>query len=145
MPFTFWFSSEADADVDDALNPIRNEVEDALNEGLSGQTFGKDLTKWALIFILRAEHHPDYNEILRFHARRKVAEFRLKVDHAEFKRATPTIQIRLLLDVVLRSVREAVGVVPEGVDLGELEGAILKVASARGWSASRRGPKGRAS
>lgn len=145
MPFSFWFSSEADADVGDALSLVSNNLEDALNSRLAEHAFGEGVVEWALIFIVRSEDHPDYDEVFRYDKKPGVAEFRLKVDHARFKRATVESRIRLLVDVLLRSVREADGVVPESVDLDELEGAILKVASDQGWGTSKRGTKGRSS
>lgn len=140
----FWFSCEADIDIAEPYRAARALLEKSLNLGLAKTACGQ-VREWTVIFIIRAEDSPDYEEVTRYHAKRRVAEFRLKVDHAQFKRATPEDQIRLLLDVVLRSVREAGGVVPEGVDLDELEGAILRVASVQGWSASKRGTKGRSS
>ena len=60
---------------------------------------------WAFIPIIKHIDHPNYGEIKKKKDdKRKILEFRLKIDHAEFKAADRKCKEILLLDALDRSV-----------------------------------------
>ena len=79
-----WTSGEIQADVADAYRTARRVVENAVNEELRVTTLDGNIEEWAFLAIIRTQDHPDYNEIARRDARRKVLEFRLIISHREF-------------------------------------------------------------
>ena len=91
-----WMSDEIQADVGDVHRRARQDVENAINDKLSDSDYGSGVSKWAFISIIREEDSDDYGEIRRYDKRRKVVEFRLKIDHSQFKQAAATEQRKLL-------------------------------------------------
>ncbi len=97
-------SGEIDLDVSDAYRETRKHVEQIVNEKLSTISFSAPYEKWAFIAIIRHRSHPDYREIKKKDAKRRVLEFRLKIDHALFKAANQANREIILIDALERSV-----------------------------------------
>lgn len=98
-----WMSGEVDLDVSDSYREARNAVEARINEKLSRITIEPSFDKWAFIGIIRKEDHPDYVEISKKDVRKRVLEFRLKINHDEFKNADPGKEQMMIMDALDRS------------------------------------------
>ncbi len=101
-----WMSGEIMADVAEPYRVARNAVEACINEQLKHLTLATPFEKWAFIGILRPDDHPHYPEVCKKHARRKVLEFRLKIDHSEFARSDFQRQKELIIEGLKRSVQK---------------------------------------
>jgi hypothetical protein len=130
-----WTSSEAMHDVAEPLRLASNEVEKALNEFVSPINYGAGVSDWTLIYILLPENDPNYGEIRRFHKRRGVVEFRLKVNHHAFKDADPLGQRRLLAAAIVRSIDLSHSMKLGEFDLARFRQDIAQVLAANDWVA----------
>ena len=99
-----WMSGEIQKDVGDVYRIARKSVEQSVNDRLLHTTLETKTETWAFIAIITPDDHPDYPEIKKKDSRRKVLEFRLKIDHARFLHGTPEQRIEMLLDALKRSV-----------------------------------------
>ncbi len=129
----FWNSCEAEVDVADPLRYAGNDIEDKLNEALSTRSYGDGVVEWAIIFIMLSQDDPNYCEIQRFHKKRKVVEFRLKVDHAKFKSGTEIEQRQLLSAAILRSFRLTSKMKLDDFDQTKYESDVCQVLTSHGW------------
>lgn len=96
-------SAEVQGDVSEALGRARKKVKDVINAHLA-EDYGPALQEWVLITILRPQIPVGWGEICQYHKSERMAEFRLVIDHGEFKAAPPGEQIRLLVKSILRSI-----------------------------------------
>src|SRR6266404_4419499 len=99
-----WMSSEAQADVDEIYSSVRKEIETALNKQLSSVSLDTKFEEWAFIAIIRKQDHPDYPELSKKHLRRKVLEFRLKIDHSKFLSASDAERRKMVINALRRCV-----------------------------------------
>ena len=60
----------------------------------------------AFIAIILDFEDPAYHEVTKYDRRTKIAEFRLKIDHAVFKKASSPEQRRLIIKALLRSITQ---------------------------------------
>jgi hypothetical protein len=96
-------SSEAWHEVGDDLRRLRNLVESLINDELDLRKMQIDnVDEWAVIIILLPDDF--YPEIKKFWRKRKVFEFRLKIDYKSFLEADDTGKLQLIFDMLLRSV-----------------------------------------
>jgi len=102
-------SAEIDADVAQAYREARNVIEGLVNERLSRLALKTKCEKWAVIAIIRKDENPDYCEIRRYDTRRRVLEFRLKLNHSDFLSGNSQQQKALVLDLLKRTVGEMPG------------------------------------
>jgi len=133
MDEPIFISGEIQGDIGEPYRIARNEVESAVLAGLRGLDFGKGFSRLSLIPIVLGEHGPDYGEIRRYHKKRQVFEFRLKIPHADFKAADPIGQRRLIMENILRAVDGMKKMRVKDVDCEKLDQAIREVAAAKGW------------
>jgi hypothetical protein len=97
-----WLSAEVQHDVSEDLRQASLQIEPKVNAQLAAD-YGPAIEEWALISILRPRIPEGWGEIWRYHRPRRVAEFRLIIDHKEFKGAGPQKQRTMLLASILRS------------------------------------------
>jgi hypothetical protein len=97
-------SEEIQADVADAYMLTRKNIEATINENLSKCSLSENFVEWAFIAIVRREDHPDYQEIKKKHVKRKVLEFRLKIDYADFLRSSEPRRIELIINALKRCI-----------------------------------------
>jgi len=128
----FWLSGEVDSDVSTAFRAARNEVMEAANGAIRNLHVGP-VKEWAFIAIIRSVDSPFYTELTTYHRRDSSLEFRLKIDHADFKRADDRGASRLMMAALLRSAHEAKTVAPPGVDLDLITNELVAVAVANDW------------
>lgn len=131
----FWLSGEVQVDIADAYRAVRKEVEAALNEALGDRDYGPHVREWDFIAIIRELDHPDYDELKKYDRRDKSLEFRLKLNHEQFKAADELARRRMLMGALVRSAREAVGVAPSGTRLDQIERDMMGVARSKAWAA----------
>lgn len=102
----FWTSLEVEGRADKILNPIRREVEKAINSQLNdinlcNQTYQD--WKWAYIAIcLSPKLDPGYSEIVKRHIEDKCLEFRLRIDYESLMQADDKTRKVLYFDSLRR-------------------------------------------
>jgi hypothetical protein len=100
-----WMTSEAMADVADALRVVRNSAEEEMNRFLADTAFPQDFKEWAVIVIvLPKDLEPSFPEVVRKSGKRKVLEFRLQIPHQEFLIASDAERLGMLFDCLSRSI-----------------------------------------
>ena len=99
-----WMSEEIMADVGRAYMVTRKAIKEAVNEQLRNCPLSTSFKEWTFIAIVLDEDDPDYPEIAKKHVKRKVLEFRLKINHDEFLSASESGRTKLIFDALKRSV-----------------------------------------
>src|SRR5438045_436328 len=83
-----WMSAEVQDDVAEALRQAEREIQPKINARLAPD-YGPAVIEWALITILRPRIPQGWGEVRRYSRAEREVEFRLIIDHGEFKRAGP--------------------------------------------------------
>ncbi|MFD1801386.1 Imm44 family immunity protein [Mixta tenebrionis] len=100
-----WISSEADIDVAEQYREVRRFLEFEINKCLEEIVFDNDYEKWAYIAMIR-DNKNWAEEIAKKHVKRKVLEFRLKIDHGDFLHGNFHQRVNLFIDALQRSVEK---------------------------------------
>jgi len=120
-------SGEIMADVDDAYQRLSNRIEASVNEALGSLSLHTEFEEWTFIAIILPPGVLDYREITRRHIKRKVLEFRLRIDHKQFLHATEPERVALIIDALERSI----GLMPKlkikPDDCGVIAGVLANV------------------
>jgi hypothetical protein len=127
-----WLSAEIQHDVSEEHRQIANQIEPTINNRLSSD-YGPSVVEWALITILRPRIPKGWGEVWRYHRARKVAEFRLIIDHNEFKRADRSKQRSMLLASIFRSMDIFPFLEVAGFDLDRFRRDVQAIALSEGW------------
>jgi hypothetical protein len=121
-----WIGAEMDEEVSDAYRQARRLVEPAVNAKLSDVKLGSPYEKWAFIGIVMSDEG-FYKEVAKKDARRKVLEFRLKIDHDAFRRGTDKARAALMLKALERSVDGMSGLGVSDEDRARLRSILADV------------------
>ncbi|SFD51269.1 Imm44 family immunity protein [Pragia fontium] len=98
-----WISSEADVDVAELYRETRIYIEKEVNDQLGEVKVDNLYEKWAFIAMIR-ENKGWADEIAKRHVKRKVLEFRLKIEHDVFLNGDFNARANLFLDSLRLSV-----------------------------------------
>lgn len=132
-----WMSGELQADVGEAYRIISRELERVINAPLKGIDYSVgQIVKWALIPIIlspRTERSTGYAEVRKYHRKRRVIEFRLKIDHAPFKAADDLGKRRMIFAMILRSVEEARSMKLPPFDFDRFYHDLSEIGAKYGW------------
>ncbi|SUP85800.1 Imm44 family immunity protein [Yersinia wautersii] len=123
-----WISGEIDENVSVFHRETRQFIEKEINEKLENINFSHDYEKWALVAMINKD--VDWaGEVVKRHIKRKVLEFRLKIDHNEFLNGNFSQRANLFLDALQRSIdkMEDLGISLE--DRNKLYGILASVKS----------------
>jgi hypothetical protein len=115
-----WMSAEIDADLYEAYVGVRRVVQDRVNALLAATDYGGGLEEWDVLPMITTAEAPGYNEIARLSKDGRSAEFRLRIPHAEFSRATAKERSELLIGLLIRSVRSMPSIGLPDMDLDRL-------------------------
>ncbi len=114
-------------------------MEDVVNVALKGRDYGSggQIVVWALIPTILNPHFLEstgYQEIRKYHKKRRVIEFSLRIDHATFKAADDAGRRKHIFAMVLRSVEEARAMknLPP-FDFQRFEADLLQIGRQHGW------------
>ncbi len=129
----FWLSGEVDADIGDAFRRALNDVEHALNDNLELMPRCPAVEKWAVIAMISAGNVLNYPEVRKYTKKKKVCEFRLRVDHRHFTVADDRQRRGLLIRMILLSIKDADSIIASGCDLKALSDYVLNVARGHNW------------
>jgi hypothetical protein len=130
----FWMSGEIQADVSDAFRPLCNRIEASLNDGLAGRDYGGGLLKWNYVAIILSDDGPKgYIEVNRYNKRDKSCEFRLKVDHDQFKDGDTKTRATMLCESLLRSLSLLESMNVPSVDVKALQEDFTNIARRQEW------------
>jgi stress-induced morphogen len=99
-----WMSGEIQADVAEAYRSVRKLIESEINQELKLVSPVGRFHTWAFIAIIRSEEHPDYSEVSKKDVRRRLLEFRLRINHNTFRNATAVGQRRLVYHALGRCI-----------------------------------------
>ncbi len=100
-----WMSGENEADIGDDARVVRNAIEPVVNQFMEGQVFLEGFEKWAFMTIILSEKFiSGFPEVAKVSSKGKVLEFRLRISHDEFKRASSVDKISMTIDALERSV-----------------------------------------
>lgn len=122
-----WISAEIDGDVDEKHEVARKAVESAVNQRLKTHKFSSPWKSWDFISIIMSERD-FYDEIARKSKKDKSLEFRLKIDHGKFLKASQKQANKLLLDALGRSVEKMAKMEVSEDDMEFLKTALAEVA-----------------
>ena len=98
-----WTSAEIDVDVYELYSKVSRYIEKTINEKLQPLQFESDYLKWAHIAMIR-EDEDWADEIIRRSIKRKVLEFRLKINHSAFLAGDFNACALLIIESLRRSV-----------------------------------------
>jgi len=96
-----WMSAEYSGDIDDQLREASNFVEDEINKIIKSKEYDLELDSWDCIAIIMEDN--DYDEIIKYSKKKRDMDFRLKIDHKEFRNSTSQGQQKLFYNMLLRS------------------------------------------
>ncbi|MGG8094669.1 Imm44 family immunity protein [Klebsiella aerogenes] len=100
-----WISSEADIDVAEQYREVRYFLEPEINKYLEEIVFDNNYDKWAYVAMIRDNKNWAV-EIAKKHVKRKVLEFRLKIDHGDFLNGNFYQRVALFIDALQRSIEK---------------------------------------
>lgn len=130
-----WMSAEIDADVYESYRLVRRQVEDAVNALLAASDYGGGVQEWAFIPMITTSQAPDYREVAQFSKKDRSVEFRLRIPHGEFSRASREEQRALVLESLIRSVLMMPQLGIEGLDARRLTSDLERLAADHNWPA----------
>lgn len=96
-----WIGAEGSADIADSFRVARNRVESAVNDVIMPKSYDLPLDSWDCIAIIRDDEH--FAERFKYSPKRRDMDFRLRIDHAEFKATSPQQQITMIFNMLRRS------------------------------------------
>lgn len=128
-----WMSAEMQLDVSDPYRGARKEIETRINSVIAEKPYGKDVERWSFIAIIREQDSPDYPELSRFTKHSRTAEFRLKLNHREFKQAGPIEQKRMIVASLIRSINMMPEIGANQIESKKLLEDVTKITSEAGW------------
>jgi len=99
-----WMSSEEQLDVGDEYRIVRQKIESEVNQHLELIKLSTKAKKWVFIAIIMQYEDSDYPEVKKWDSRRGVLEFRLKINYYEFKNASFSERMNLVVNALLRTV-----------------------------------------
>lgn len=114
-----WMSAEIDQDVWEEYRVLMLDIVVRVNGLLAESTYGGNIDDWSVIPII-SELQLWYREIARVSKKKQSAEFRLRIPHADFKQATPEGKRRLIVELLIRSLRMMSTRGAEGPDVDRL-------------------------
>jgi hypothetical protein len=100
-----WISAEIDEDVDAKHQLVWKPIQEAVNRRLLTHKFTSPWKRWVFISIIMSDTE-FYKEVAKKSKKDKVLEFRLKIDHAKFLKASQKQAGKMLLDALARSVEK---------------------------------------
>jgi len=123
-----WISAELDGDVAEKHQAARKAVLDAVNQRLKNHKFSSPWKSWDFISIIMSERD-FYEEIAKKSKKDKSLEFRLKIDHGKFLKASQKQANKLLVDALGRSVDKMAKMEVSEEDIEFLRTTLAQVAA----------------
>jgi len=124
----FWFSGEVDSRAANTFRTIRKELEARLNAELADRDYGSAIEKFAIIPMLLgpefAEGRPERRLVKR---KERVADYRLSIDFDAWQAGSDLDRTLLLVENVLKSIRDIGRKLPGSFRAVELEEDIRRM------------------
>jgi len=100
-----WTSSEISSGIG---NPMKHLllIEDTFNKILSKVDYGAGIEELNYIAIILGEKFDVYNEVKKYNFKKKTLEFRLKIQHEEYRKASEKEQCTLIFKSILSAIDE---------------------------------------
>lgn len=96
-----WISAEVESDVFDDFRLSNNALEDDLKPFFSNSSYDLALDSLDCIAIIRNDSV--FEEVKRYSPKKRDMDFRLAIDHAEFKSSTFEERKALIFEMILRA------------------------------------------
>ena len=122
-----WIGAEMSADVADSFRVVRLRVESIVNGVIVPKSYDLPLNRWDCIAIVRDD--ACFAERVRYSPKRRDMDFRLRIDHAEFKAASSQQQSTMIFTMLQRSLELLADKLSSPKALKELQ-ADLQIAKA---------------
>src|SRR6266480_5059545 len=100
-----WTSAELDADVAAKHQAASKLIKEAVNKRLKDHKFTSPWKSWDFISIIMSERD-FYDEVAKKSKKDKSLEFRLKIDHGKFLKASQKQANQMLIEALERSVEK---------------------------------------
>ena len=118
-----WIGAELEADVADSFREARKRVENAVNRVILSKSYNLPLNNWDCIAIVRADKH--FAERVRYSGKSHEMDFRLCINHTEFKAANSPQQDKMIFIMLQRSLELLAGKISSSAALKELQSDLL--------------------
>ena len=100
-----WMSGEIDSDVANAHREARKFIQSEVNKLMQDVSLSTSVVTWVYIAIIRSEASSNYAEVVKFNSKDDSLEFRLIVDHGQFKRSDDQGKSLLIIESLKRSIK----------------------------------------
>jgi hypothetical protein len=122
----FFISGEIDAQVYDLYPPVRQLVEQRLNEALANKDYGPALRRIGIIpIIMRPEWEVGYKERKLFQRKQHGADYRMYIDFEQFRLGSREVRVQLLLENIIVAIEDLQRKAGRGFNGGALVDDIL--------------------
>lgn len=102
-----WTSSETSSGLGKGPGSILLDIENSFNSELSDKNYGSGIIEFTYIAIILGKEFDIYDEIKKFHKKKKELEFRLKVNYSDFRNASEEEKYNLLFLSILLAIDES--------------------------------------
>ncbi|SRR5665213_2689127 len=127
-----WMSGEIQGDVGDDFRMARTEIEKILGESV--ETYNSEGVKEiALIPIIMKYEDPDFDEVKKYRKSKKELEFRLKINHATFRKGDMKMKKRLIFDLFIKCLNYSNEMKIKDFDRNKVLEAFNSAAKKAGW------------
>jgi hypothetical protein len=123
-----WISAELDGDVAEKHQAAWKTVQEAINRRLKGHKFTSPWKSWDFISVIMSDRG-FYEEVAKKSKKDKSLEFRLKIDHAKFLKASQKQANKMLLEALARSVEKMAKMEVTDEDVEFLKATLAEVAA----------------
>ena len=128
-----WMSSEVWREVADAEHQARQAIVHVVNDRIDAVDYGSGVVEWAYLSMITPPGIGYEKERKWYHRVRRVLEFRLKIDYAQFAGADPQGCQRLMIASMRRSLQLAGEMRIPDCDVARLRKDFDALASERDW------------
>lgn len=130
-----WIGAEMDADVGDAFRAARKAVEASINRMIDGKDYGLPIASWDCIAIVRSDDK--FAERTAFSKKQRDMDFRLRIDHAQFRGGSQSAREKMVFQMLQRSLDMLKSKAGDLPGIGQLSDDLLTVARDCGWLDAR--------
>ena len=110
---------------------LRRTVEQSINDFIAEKTYPIILKTWDVIAILRDDDV--FDKIYEYSKKTGEMDFRLKLNYAKFKNASPLEREKMIFEMLLRSLSILKEKGVSGIGMETLLSDVSRIGQAAGW------------
>lgn len=126
-----WIGGEIQADIADSFRDARNSVEKTINSYIRDKRYDLPLSSWDVIAIVRDDN--ELPETVDYSAKQQEMDFRLTINHEDFKRSGELERERLIYQMLIKSLALLKDKGVASSDIEQLMLDVTAVGNRRGW------------